>query len=550
MVSQVYYRKWRPRRFGELVGQDAVATTLRQAVAQGRLSHAYLFCGPRGTGKTTTARILAKAANCLDPQDREPCDTCTICQAINEGRFMDLIEVDAASNRRIEEMRDLRERVRFGPTQGRYKVYIIDEAHMLTPEASNAFLKTLEEPPSYVIFVLCTTEPHRVLPTIVSRCQRFDFRRLSSEAIVKRLSQICREEGIETEPSTLDALARNAWGSMRDAENLLEQLVVSYGPRVGLRELQDLLGLGGSERALELVRHILNGSTKEALSVVNSVAWEGLDLRQFHRQVLDCLRGVLMLQCGARETLDYPAETLEALGAIASRAPMGRVLRATRLLGEVNLRYDSPSPLPLELAVVEACVEEPEEAPRASESQRTASGTRGSRTERPSISPASAQGRPFDPVPMAAGAVSRGLEGQWEALVKSLSRYKGRRFIIGALLRDCKTRYLEGDTVVLGFTHRSHLERMQEELEDPECQRAVGEAFFRALGSHYQFRLTLAEENSTSNTLSTQSPLVRAALGMGARIVEEENEQGATPPGPAATGQAGQGPAGAGEPYR
>ena len=180
MTTQVYYRKWRPGRFAELVGQEHVATTLRQAAKQGRVSHSYLFCGPRGSGKTSTARIVAKAVNCLDLQDGDPCNTCANCGQVNEGRFMDIIELDAASNRGIDEIRDIREKVNFAPVQGARKVYIIDEAHMLTDAASNAFLKTLEEPPPHVIFILCTTESHKILPTIISRCQRFDFRRIPS----------------------------------------------------------------------------------------------------------------------------------------------------------------------------------------------------------------------------------------------------------------------------------------------------------------------------------------------------------------------------------
>ena len=183
MTTQVYYRKWRPLSFRQVVGQDHVTTTLRQSTMQNRVSHSYLFCGPRGSGKTTTARILAKAVNCLDLQDGDPCNACAICQSINEGRFMDIIELDAASNRGIDHMRDIREKVNFSPVQGSRKIYIIDEAHMLTTEASNAFLKTLEEPPGHVIFILCTTEAHKILPTIVSRCQRYDFRRIPSTSL-------------------------------------------------------------------------------------------------------------------------------------------------------------------------------------------------------------------------------------------------------------------------------------------------------------------------------------------------------------------------------
>ncbi|MBI4300451.1 MAG: DNA polymerase III subunit gamma/tau, partial [Chloroflexi bacterium] len=225
MTSQVFYRKWRPSTFAEVVGQEPVTRTLRNALIEERLAHAYLFCGPRGTGKTSTARILAKAVNCLGPTvDREPCNTCSTCQAISEGRALDLIEIDAASNRGIDEIRDLREKVNYAPNEMRYKVYIIDEVHMLTEPAFNALLKTLEEPPRHTIFILATTEVHKIPATILSRCQRFDFRRLPLGAATDRLRHICAEEGIEAEVEALNLIARSATGSLRDAENLLQQL--------------------------------------------------------------------------------------------------------------------------------------------------------------------------------------------------------------------------------------------------------------------------------------------------------------------------------------
>ena len=228
-MSEVYYRKWRPRTLAEVVGQGPVTKTIRQAVAQGRVAHAYLFCGPRGTGKTSTARILAKAVNCLAPREGEPDNECAICQAINEGRALDLIEIDAASNRGIDDIRELSDKIRFSPGEARYKVYIIDEVHMLTEAAFNALLKTLEEPPAHAIFVLATTESHKVPPTVISRCQRFDFRRIPLEVMVEKLRELCRGEGIEAQGEALALIARTARGSLRDAENLLEQAAVSYG---------------------------------------------------------------------------------------------------------------------------------------------------------------------------------------------------------------------------------------------------------------------------------------------------------------------------------
>ncbi|MDD5082455.1 MAG: DNA polymerase III subunit gamma/tau, partial [Dehalococcoidales bacterium] len=218
MAGPVFYRKWRPQTLADVVGQEHVTQTLRNALSSGRVSHAYLFCGPRGTGKTSTGRILAKAVNCLNNGQGEPCNTCPLCQSITEGRSLDVIEIDAASNRGIDDIRELRERVNYAPNQARRKVYIIDEVHMLTKEASNALLKTLEEPPPHVIFILATTEAHRILPTILSRCQRFDFRHISRADVVAKLTQICQAESVNIEPASLRLIARGASGSLRDAE--------------------------------------------------------------------------------------------------------------------------------------------------------------------------------------------------------------------------------------------------------------------------------------------------------------------------------------------
>ena len=372
MAEQVLYRKWRPQRFADVHGQDSVVQTLRQAVSQDRVAHAYLFCGPRGTGKTTAARILAKALNCegldpsLGPNDGDPDNTCSFCIDVNDGRALDLIEMDAASHRGIDDVRSLQERVfGAGPSRGRAKVYIIDEVHMLTDFAFNALLKTLEEPAPWAYFVLCTTEPHKVLATIISRCQRFDFRRIAPRDVQARLQTVCEGEGYTCEPEALMAIARATGGSARDALNILEQTALSYGNTVPLSGVEELLGLSHDPRALELVRHVLGGNLKESLRVTTDAASGGLEPGPFHREVVERLRAVLLQKSGVGG-VEESADDQDAVKAIAASADWNALLRALRLVGRANVRSgEGPAWLPLELAVIEAASPVEELAPTA-----------------------------------------------------------------------------------------------------------------------------------------------------------------------------------------
>ncbi len=550
--SQVFYRKWRPGTFSDLAGQDHVGNTLRQAVMQGRVSHSYLFCGTRGSGKTTTARVLSKAINCLDPRDGDPCDQCAICVSINEGRNLDIIELDAASNRGVEEIREIRDKVHFQPAQNRRKVYIIDEAHMLTREASNAFLKTLEEPPAHVIFILCTTEADRILPTIVSRCQRYDFRRLPGQTIYDRLAYIADQEGVAIQPDALRMVARNAAGSMRDALNMLEQLAVSVDREVTLRDVEEALGLVRSDAYLILAQKLLAGDTSGSLETINVVVWEGGEPRQLHRQTLDILRSILLLSWDAGDTLDLPPDTLSSLKAEAQKHDSSIILRAVRIWGEANLRYDAPSTLPLEIAAAEISRKDivAEAPPRNTPTQSTPPET--SRPPRREAPPANAparesrpasprapppQARPSPPANAEAPAARSSspavapdsLQGQWEQAVRQLGRVKGSKYNLGALLRDCRPNgvHLSDDaaTLVLPFTNAANLDRMQEELNDPRVRDTIEQAIEQYFGERHPFTVTLAGANSDGERPARNSvqdsPLYRTAIGLGARPIEE-----------------------------
>jgi len=397
-MSQVFYRKWRPQTLADVAGQEAITRTLRNALNTGRISHAYLFSGPRGTGKTSTARILAKAVNCLTNGKGEPCNTCAMCQAVTEGRALDVIEIDAASNTGVEDIRELRERVNYAPNQARFKVYIIDEVHMLSTPAANALLKTLEEPPPHAIFILATTEIHKILPTIMSRCQRFDFHRVSLADTVARLERICQAEGIKIEPEGVRLVARSATGSLRDAETLLEQIATYYGAEISLAQVQTTLGITGDRRVRELAAHIIAKDISAGLTAINSVNSDGLDLRQFHRELVEYLRALLLVKTSAGDALDYTAEDLADLQALAAKATLEQTVQAVRLFGQLNLRLDSYSTLPLELALVDSIATDPAAAPSAAAPTATAPA------ETPPARPAA---RPAPPTANAARSAPR-----------------------------------------------------------------------------------------------------------------------------------------------
>ncbi|NLT28715.1 MAG: DNA polymerase III subunit gamma/tau, partial [Dehalococcoidales bacterium] len=345
--------KWRPQTLADVAGQEHVTRTLLNALSSGHVSHAYLFCGPRGTGKTSTGRILSKAVNCTSNGKGEPCNKCEMCISITEGRAMDVIEIDAASNRGIDEIRNLRERVNYAPGNAKFKVYIIDEFHMLTKEASNALLKTLEEPPSSVIFILATTEAHKVLPTIMSRCQRFDFHRISQTVITDKLKQICDSEGITIDREALNVLAKNATGSLRDAENLLEKLYTHYGSDINLNQVRDMLGITGNERIKVLVEYIMGSNITAGIQTINAIKDDGFDLKQLNRELIAYLRGLLLLKTGYNSDLDFTPEEMTLLAELAERSTVEQILKAIKTFGKLELNLDSYSTLPLELAIVD-----------------------------------------------------------------------------------------------------------------------------------------------------------------------------------------------------
>lgn len=383
MPNLVLYRKYRPQTFAEIIGQEHVVKTLTNAILSGIISHAYLFYGPRGSGKTTVARLLAKALNCQARQGFEPCNKCSSCLDINESRALDLIEIDAASHRGIDEIRELREGIRFVPTKSKYKIFIIDEAHQLTKEAANALLKTLEEPPSHAIFVLATTEIHKMIPTIVSRCQRFDFRRLTVPEIVKKLEIISQKEKIRIEKPALELIALNSAGSLRDAEGLLDQALTFSGTlgkekEIKIQDIKDLLGLVGLNLIQNFADFICRKEAAKAIEFLNEKIDQGLDLQEFNRALINYLRQALILKMvgagdnstphhfkkrgGLSEELykdwwgaGLTKEEFQKLQSQIENLKESEIHRILELFleAEQRMKYSPIQQLPLELAIIE-----------------------------------------------------------------------------------------------------------------------------------------------------------------------------------------------------
>jgi DNA polymerase-3 subunit gamma/tau len=519
MGSEVFYRKWRPQTLSEVLGQEPVTQTLRHAVESGKVAHAYLFCGPRGTGKTSTARILAKAANCPNQAGGEPCNACDICRSITEGRALDVIEIDAASNRGIDEIRSLREKANYAPSLARYKVYIIDEVHMLTEAACNALLKTLEEPPGHVIFVLATTEAHKVIATIISRCQRFNFHRLRQTEIMDKLKLICEKEGIHIEPGSLELIARAATGSLRDAENILQQMIAYYGNQIELDQVQAELGISWDSRVRELARCVVNRDVAAGLKVVNSLNSDGVDLRQFNLGLVEYLRGLLLSKSRCEEALDVTSEDLAEMGSLATNATLDYLLKAVKSFSSIDFRSGNYSALPLELALLGCALSPPtgQEQLTTTKPSEVADATETIESSDESEVPVA-----VDSTEVPSKEISQDIDylrSRWREFIKSL-RGEGSSGNLDAFLRSaCDPVALEDDTLVLGFYYSFH----KEKIEDAKYRHLVEKKLQEIFGRPYKIRCILVDyKRETPSQERTQNPVIKAALEMGARISEEE----------------------------
>lgn len=533
------YREWRPQQFSDIVGQEHISRTLQNAIQNNRIAHAYLFCGPRGTGKTTTAKVLAKTLNCLNGPDIEPCNSCENCQRVTEGNSMDVLEIDAASNRGIDEIRDLREKVKFAPTSGKYRIYIIDEVHMLTTEAFNALLKTLEEPPAHVIFVLATTEPHKIPMTILSRCQRFDFRRIGLPDIVNRLRTVVEDLGVKAEDDALNLIARTAEGGMRDALSVLDQCISFGGDQVSINDVEAILGTVNAEFFLRMTDCFVECDVTKGLKFVDELVSQGKDVRQFAKDLTEHFRNLLIIAAAGRveELVLVSAEMLNDMEKQASELGQKRIINLIELFTstEREMKWTSQPRLILELAVIKAggksqTVDYTELVDRVAQLEamvaKIAGGVAvnlGTEKQKPGAQvKLASKGRSEEEVKPSKHNLDVGeVTKCWPDILEQVKKVQ---MSAGAFLREGKPIDIRNGHLILCFSEEYGFHK--EKVEQPDIKNAVEKVIKEVTGADLKLQCKLANElndadSSRPLSAANDSGLVEKAISLfGEEVIE------------------------------
>jgi len=509
MSYTVFALKWRPKVFDEIVAQGHVVTNLKNALEKNRLAHAYLFAGPRGVGKTSTARILAKSLNCKNGPTVNPCQECASCIEITEGRSFDVIEIDGASNRGIDEIRALRESIKFAPTSGRFKVYIIDEVHMLTQEAFNALLKTLEEPPPFVKFIFATTQPQKVIPTVLSRCQRFDFRRIPTLEIIAQLEKIIRAENVHVENEVLFSIARASDGALRDAESILDQLVSFSRDKISVKDVISVLGVVEQELLFEITEKIIHKDAKSVLLLLNRVIDEGKDISVFSSNLTEHFRNLMVAKVTEADPklIDLPQDICERLFKQSKELSLEEILIAFNVLvntQEMSKRLDSLK-IPLEIGLVKLCQNKtpcPQQEHKKADKELK---------HHPPVNPP----EPEPPHP----PVSIGLEeakSSWHKIIETLSKVK---ISVATYLNEGFPLKIDKNTLTIGFPKNHSLHK--EALERRENREIIEKIIFETLKNKLRINFILTEVKADSED-AIDHPAVKSVLEtFNGRVIKE-----------------------------
>jgi len=527
MSYTVFALKWRPKNFDEIIGQNHIVTTLKSALEKNRLAHAYLFAGPRGVGKTSTARILAKALNCKNGPTVNPCQKCASCTEISQGRSLDVIEIDGASNRGIDEIRVLRENVKFSPTAGKFKIYIIDEVHMLTHEAFNALLKTLEEPPEFVKFIFATTQPHKVLPTILSRCQRFDFRRILVMEMITQLEHIVAQEKVDVDKEVLYCIAKASDGSLRDAESLLDQLISFSKDKISLKDVVSILGIVEQEALFEITDKLIQKDAKAALGLLNNIIDEGKDINLFLANLIEHFRNLMIAKVAKADSklIDLPQELCERLLQQAQNFSLEEIFGAFNILvnaQEMSKRLDSLR-IPLEISLVKLAHDKRGQSlnrPITTGNPERAQST--SQTLPKEIKEAKEPKETKDANPEslkeeATNSISLdNVKGAWQNIIDSLAKVK---MSVATYLNDGSPIKLANNILTVSFPKDYSLHK--ESLERKENKAIIEKIASELLNTNLRVNFILSQEIAQKVDSQDSSFIKSALAAFKARVIRE-----------------------------